>query len=145
MLTEVRALVRTSDPHDDGWVVRHDPEVDAWFDRYENPQKGLVLAVRDVVLEADPRVGECIKWQAPTFTYQGNIASFFPKAKKHVSLMFHTGAALPDPSGILEGEGATSRSLKILDGDDLTAKTPALQGLVRSWIELRDGKGVDAS
>ena len=126
-------------------MVRHDPEVDAWFDRYDNPQKDLVLAVRDVVLEADPRVGECIKWQAPTFTYQGNIASFFPRATKHVSLMFHHGAALPDPSGILEGQGSTSRSLKILESDDLTAKTPALQGHVRSWIELREGEGVDAS
>ena len=57
-----------------------------------------MLAVRDVLLEADPRVDECIKWQAPTFTYQGNIASFFPRAKKHVSLMFHHGAALPDPT-----------------------------------------------
>ena len=118
-------------------MVQHDPDVDAWFDRYDNPQKELVLAVRDVMLSADPRVGECIKWQAPTFTYQGNIASFFPKAKKHVSLMFHTGASLPDPSGILDGDGATSRSLKVLDHDDLTEKTPAIHGLVRAWIEQR--------
>ena len=62
-------------------MVQHAPDVDAWFDRYDNPQKELVLAVRDVMQAADPRVGECIKWQAPTFTYQGNIASFFPKAK----------------------------------------------------------------
>ena len=80
-------------------MVQHDPDVDAWFDRYENPQKELVLGVRDVVLAADPRVGECIKWQAPTFTYQGNIASFFPKAKKHVSLMFHTRCLAARPSG----------------------------------------------
>jgi hypothetical protein len=118
-------------------VVQHDPTVDAWFDRYENPQKTLVMAVRDVVLGADPRVTECIKWQAPTFTYRGNIASFFPKSKKHVALMFHTGAALPDPHGILEGDGETSRSLKIIDHDDLVAKTSALQGLVRSWVVQR--------
>jgi hypothetical protein len=58
-----------------------------------------------------------------------------------VSLRLHSGAALPEPGGILDGEGATSRSLTSLDHDDLTARTPALQGLVRSWIELRDGKG----
>jgi hypothetical protein len=137
------SLVSVLMRRDDGLVVQHDAEVDAWFERYQNPQKDLVMAVRDVVLEADPRVGECIKWQAPTFTYQGNMASFFPRATKHVSLMFHTGAALPDPRGILEGEGATSRSLKILDHDDLAAKTPGLQGLVRSWIGLRDGSGAD--
>ena len=120
-------------------MVQHDPTVDAWFDRYDNPQKPLVMAVRDVVLEADPRVTECIKWSAPTFTYRGNIASFFPKAKQHVSLMFHTGASLADPQGILEGEGETSRSLKILDEADLATKASALQGLVRSWVEQKSG------
>lgn len=82
---------------------------------------------------------ECVKWHAPTFTYEGNIGSFFPMARKHVSLMFHTGATLPDPHHILEGDGATSRSLKILDQKDLAVKAPALQELVRAWIEQRDG------
>jgi hypothetical protein len=110
------------------------PDVDAWFARYDNPQKALVEAVREVSLSADERVTETIKWQAPTFVYRGNIASFFPKATKHVSLMFHTGAALPDPHGILEGDGAVSRVVKVTDTADLSAKAEALRGLVRSWI-----------
>jgi len=57
----------------------------AWFTRYTNPQKGLVQAVRELILNADDRVAETIKWQAPTFMYKGNIASFYPKATKHVS------------------------------------------------------------
>lgn len=32
------------------------------------------------------------------------------------------------------GEGATSRVAKFADADDLAAKTPALQDLVRAWI-----------
>lgn len=112
--------------------------VDAWFEAYENPQKDLVDAVRRVVLAADDRVTETIKWQAPTFVYRGNIASFFPKSRAHVSLMFHTGAALPDPEGILEGEGATSRVAKFADAADLAAKASALQGLVRAWIAATD-------
>lgn len=112
-------------------------EVDAWFDRYQNPQKDLVQAVRDVVLGADDRVSEAIKWQAPTFMYRGNIASFYPKATRHVSLMFHTGASLPDPAGLLEGEGETSRVAKFADADDLESKAEALRGLVRAWIEAK--------
>ena len=50
-----------------------------------------------VILDADDRVTETVKWQAPTFMYRGNIASFRPKSRAHVSLMFHTGASLPDP------------------------------------------------
>jgi hypothetical protein len=41
-------------------------------------------------------------------------------ADKHVSLRLHSGAALPEPGGILDGAGATSRSLTSLDHDDLT-------------------------
>jgi hypothetical protein len=115
----------------------HDPAVDAWFEDYDNPQKDLVLAVREVVLDADPRVTETIKWKAPTFMYRGNLASFYPKSKQHASLMFHTGATLPDPTGLLEGEGDTSRVARFLDADDLAAKADALRGLVRAWIEQR--------
>ena len=89
------------------------------------------------MLDADPRVTETIKWQAPTFVYKGNIASFFPKAKAHASLMFHTGASLPDPEGLLEGEGDTSRVAKFADAADLERKREALQGLVRAWIAAK--------
>lgn len=115
-----------------------DAEVDAWFETYDNPQRDLVLAVRDVVLAADDRIGETIKWQAPTFVYKGNLASFFPKAKKHVTLMFHQGSLLEDPTGILEGDGDVARSLKVIDRADLDRKASALADLVRSWIALRD-------
>ncbi|WP_353826395.1 DUF1801 domain-containing protein [Agromyces sp. SYSU T0242] len=119
-------------------MVRHDEAVDAWFERYDNPQKELVLAVREAVLEADDRVEETVKWQAPTFTYLGNIASFYPKSKAHVSLMFHRGAELPDPDGLLEGEGDTSRVAKFADAADLQRKRGALQDLVRAWIARRE-------
>ena len=114
-----------------------DPVVDAWFEKYDNPQKDLVKAVRDLILDTDPRITEVIKWQAPTFMYKGNLASFYPRSTKHVSLMFHTGASLPDPSGVLEGDGDTSRVLRILDYDDLAVKADALRGLIASWIVLR--------
>jgi len=113
------------------------PEVDLWFESYDNPRKDLVQAVRSVLLDADDRLVEAIKWKAPTFVYRGNLASFFPKSTKHVTLMFHEGASLPDPEGILEGEGAVARSAKILDQADLERKTPALQGLVAAWIIAR--------
>ncbi len=109
-------------------MSNRNPDVDAWFDRYDNPQKPLVLAVRDAVLDADPRVEETIKWQAPTFMFKGNIASFYPRSKRAVSLMFHTGASLPDPDGVLEGEGDTSRVARFVDAADLDAKARRTPG-----------------
>lgn len=115
-----------------------DPVVDEWFEHYVNPQKNLVDAVRRAVLDADPRVTETIKWSAPTFVYRGNIASFYPKTKTHASLMFHAGASLPDPDGLLEGEGDVSRVAKFLDQADLDRKRTALQELIRAWIRAKD-------
>ena len=82
-------------------------------------------------------MSETIKWQAPTFMYKGNLASFYPRSTKHVSLLFHTGASLPDPTGLLEGEGDTSRVAKFRDEADLVAKADGLRGLVAAWIELK--------
>jgi hypothetical protein len=113
-------------------------EVDAWFETYDNPQKELVEAVRSLILDVDGRMSEAIKWKAPTFVFRGNLASFYPKSAKHVSLMFHTGASLPDPSGLLEGEGDTSRVARFLDADDLAAKADALRDLVRAWIASKE-------
>lgn len=117
--------------------ANRNPEVEAWLESYDNPQKDLLLAVRDLMLSADDRVTEVIKWQAPTFVYKGNIASFYPKTKSHVALMFHTGAALPDPTGLLEGEGATSRVARFADADDLAEKAEALQEIVRRWVAAK--------
>ena len=115
-----------------------DPAVDAWFAARRHPQEAVMRAVREVILAADPRITETIKWQAPTFVYRGNIASFYPKAKAHASLMFHRGAELPDPEGLLEGEGDVSRVAKFADAAELDLKRDALQALVRAWITARD-------
>jgi uncharacterized protein YdhG (YjbR/CyaY superfamily) len=112
-------------------------EVDAWFARYENPMKDVVLRIREIILEADPRIDECIKWQAPTFTFEGNLASFFPKSKQHASLMFHQGAKIPGDHPRLEGTGDTSRVLKLGSVAEANAARKDLERIVRAWCNWR--------
>jgi hypothetical protein len=114
-------------------------EVDEWFDAYENPMKPVVQRVRDVVLAADERVDECIKWKAPTFTCRGNIASFYPKSKQHASLMFHQGAKIPGDHPRLEGTGDTSRVMKLGTIDEVDAAAADIERLVKAWCDWRDG------
>jgi len=114
------------------------PEVDAWFAAYDNPMKPVVQAVREAVLAVDDRVGECIKWKAPTFTFAGNIASFNPRSKKHCSLMFHTGAKIPGDHPVLEGGGEVARYIKFADLDEVAAKGPALAAVIEAWIASKE-------
>jgi hypothetical protein len=114
------------------------PEVDVWFDKYDNPMKEAVQRTRDVLLDADPRLGEVIKWSTPTFTYKGNLVSVQPRAKQFVSLLFHTGASIPGDHPLLEGGGDTARYAR-LDGVDAVERAkPQLEAIVRAWCDARD-------
>ncbi len=115
-------------------------DVDAWFARYDNPMKSVVERIRSILLAADTRIEECIKWQAPTFTYKGNLASFFPKSKQHASLLFHLGARIPGKHPRLEGGGETSRVLKIGSVAEATAARRDIEKLVRAWCDWRDAE-----
>lgn len=112
-------------------------EVDAWMDAYENPMKPVVQKVREIVLAADERISECIKWKSPTFVFEGNLASFNPRSKKHASLMFHTGAQIPGDHPALEGGGEVARYIKIESLEDAERLRPDLERLVQAWIELK--------
>lgn len=114
------------------------PVVDDWFDAYDNPMKPAVQRVREIILETDDRIAESIKWKAPTFEYKGNIASFYPRAKQHVSLMFHRGAMIPGEHPLLEGDGATSRVAKFASVEDVDARRGELEAVVHAWCAYRD-------
>jgi Domain of unknown function (DU1801) len=116
------------------------PEVDAWLDRYENPMKPVVMASREVILAADERIGEVIKWSTPTFVYRGNLASFQPRAKQFASLLFHSGASIPGEHPILEGGGDTARYVRLPDVATVEELRPQLKALVRAWCDSRDAE-----
>ena len=114
------------------------PEVDAWFERYDNPMKEAVQRTRDILLAADPRIGETIKWSTPTFMYRGNLVSFQPRAKRFVSLLFHTGASIPGEHPILEGGGDVGRYARLEGLDAVERARPALEAVARAWCDDRD-------
>ncbi len=112
-------------------------DVDTWMAAYDNPQKALVQRIREIIMAADERMEETIKWQAPTFMYKGNLASFFPKAKAHASLMFHTGAEIPGDFPHLEGDGDKARTMKFADLDEVEDRKGELEAIVAAWIAMK--------
>jgi hypothetical protein len=82
--------------------MNRSPDVDRWFDQADHPMDATMRRAREIILDADDRVTESIKWKTPTFAFKGNIASFNP-SKNVVSIMFHRGAEIP------RRERATSR------------------------------------
>ena len=112
------------------------PEVDAWFAAYDHPEKDAMLRVRQIIL-SDDRVTETIKWKSPTFTYEGNMASFNPRTKAHVSLMFHTGASIPGDHPLLQGGGETARYMTFADLSEVESAESRIRAVVAAWCESR--------
>jgi hypothetical protein len=112
-------------------------EVDRWFAKYDNPMKDVVQRVRRILLAADERLDETIKWQTPTFVYKGNLASFNPRSKQHASLLFHSGASIAGKFPHLEGGGDTARYMSFSSVEDAEARKAELKAIVKAWIKMK--------
>jgi len=115
--------------------ARKNPAVDGWFEGLDHPLKPLMLRVRRVILASDNRVSESIKWSTPTFSYNGDIASFIPQAKSFVSLLFHRGAEIPGKHPRLEGDSRLARTMRFANAEELKRYTPDLQQAIRAWCD----------
>jgi hypothetical protein len=113
------------------------PEVDAWFAAKAHPLTEAMQMARRLILDADPRVTESIKWQTPTFSFRGNIASFNP-AKKQVSLLFHRGAEIPGQHPRLVGDGRLARVMRFADVAEVEQAAGDLQEVIRAWCRAHE-------
>lgn len=119
-------------------------DVAAFLAALEHPHKPLVLAIRRLVLAADPAIGESIKWNAPSFHTTEHFATFHLRAKDGVQLVLHLGAKprpganakrdVPDPDGLLDWKGADRAVVTARDAKELTARKAALTRILRAWI-----------
>jgi hypothetical protein len=120
--------------------MNRNPEVDRWLDEADHPLDATIRRTREIILGADDRVTESIKWKTPTFSYKGNIISFNP-SKRLVSLLFHRGAEIPGDHPRLEGDGRLARTMRFTDLDDLEAGREDLQAAIRAWCDWQDERG----
>jgi hypothetical protein len=107
-------------------------EVDDWFAERRHPLTDAMQLARKLILEADSRVSESIKWKTPTFAYKGNIVSFNPSAK-FVSLLFHRGSEIEGDFPHLVGDGRLVRVMRFADVNEVEAIGDELQAVVRAW------------
>ncbi|MFN0275427.1 MAG: DUF1801 domain-containing protein [Chitinophagales bacterium] len=115
-------------------------KVDDFLKKKDHPMTKEIQRVREIILAADSKIEEDIKWNVPTFMYKGNMASYFMNAKEFVSLLFHSGSKIPDKSGLLEGDGKLARVARFTGMDDIEKKKKKLEGVVKAWIKLQDEK-----
>jgi hypothetical protein len=119
-------------------------EVDEFMKHLEHPLKGEIEATRAIILSADARIRESVKWNAPSFYITDHFATFKLQPPKAIQIVFHTGAKvkpdaapikIDDPSGLLKWVTKDRCLATFNDMDDVRAKREALAAIVRQWTQ----------
>lgn len=120
-------------------------KVGAFIERWDLPKKLEVETLRAIILGADPRIKEEIKWNAPSFFVNDSdhFATVKPRPLESVQIVFHTGAKIKDspiavhiddPDNLLTWVTQDRCVATFNDVSDIQAKEASLASVVRQWI-----------
>ncbi len=118
-------------------------KVDTFMETVEHPHKDAVDYLRTAILRAEPEVTEQVKWNAPSFCYEGTDRVTFQLKSKDVQLIFHRGVqvkddagefAFQDDSGLMKWRSSDRAMVTFKDLADAQAHEAAFIDLVGRWI-----------
>jgi len=119
--------------------------VDTFLASLDHPFKPEILALRQIILGADPSIAEGIKWNAPSFRTSEYFATFHLRAKDGVQVILHLGAktrddstsgvSIADPESLLKWLAKDRASVKFRNLKDIDAKGAAFANVIRDWIK----------
>ncbi|MCH8903222.1 MAG: DUF1801 domain-containing protein [Bacteroidetes bacterium] len=112
--------------------------VDDYIAGLDGWQSEVVTLVRGIVEGSAPDAAASIKWSQPVFEQNGPFC-YVRAFKDHVNFGFWRGAELPDPEGLLQGDGDKMRHIRLSSPDEV--ESDAFAALVRSAVELNEKKG----
>jgi hypothetical protein len=114
-------------------------QVDDYMEKLEHPFKQEIERLRCIILNANTKLQERVKWNSPSFYYIKDLAAFNLRAKGYVQIIFifYDGNMIEDPS-LLQGSWKDRREARFYSMDDIKKKQVALGHFVNDWIKLID-------
>lgn len=119
-------------------------DVDAFFAKLRHPHADAFKTLRTIILGADPRIAEGIKWNVPSFRTSDYFATLHLRTQRGVGVILHFGAkkrldlaartAIRDPASLLVWLADDRAVVAFADLKDVQAKAQAFSSLVRQWI-----------
>ena len=120
-------------------------EVNRLMAELDHPLKAELEAVRAIILDADKRITEGVKWKGPSFFFKDYFATINLRSREKVQIIFHQGAKvkdnstegvqIDDPFGLLTWLARERCLATLADLKDIKARRSALADIVRQWIK----------
>ena len=119
--------------------MKETAEVNSFMEQMDHPLKAEIDAVRKIILYANEKVAERVKWNSPSFYYIKDIAAMPHHKKEFVQVVFVYPSGLPEKEhGILEGNYKDRRIAVFHSMEEIDRKKDALEQVVNDWVELMD-------
>lgn len=123
-----------------------DPATTALLDAHKHPLRKELDLLRSLILGADPRVEEGVKWNTASYRTTEWFATLNgPKHVKAPMVILHAGAKakgivlkdrITDPEGLWNWMGNDRAQIVLKDLEDIASKRTVLRSILRSWIAL---------
>lgn len=119
------------------------PSVDALMTALDHPMKPALQRLREIVLGADPAITEHVKWNGPSFCWNGeDRITANVRGRDAVMLVFHRGVAVKDaagfsfddPSGLMKWAAPDRAVVTLKLMAEIDARAADLADLVRRWV-----------
>ncbi|WP_308639854.1 YdeI/OmpD-associated family protein [Paenibacillus silvisoli] len=123
---------------------RTNPTVDLFISKAKT-WKAEYEKLRAIVL--DCQLTEDYKWMHPCYTYQGKNVVLIHGFKEYVALLFHKGALLKDPKGILIQQTENvqaARQIRFTELREIAAMETIIKDYIYEAIEV-EKSGVEVS
>ena len=115
---------------------RTNPEVDFFFNRAGQWQAEYEK-LRMIVLDCG--LNEELKWGKPCYTFQHSNIVLIHGFKEYCALLFHKGALLKDPEGILIQQTKnvqSARQIRFANAQDISEMEPILKAYILEAVEV---------
>jgi hypothetical protein len=118
--------------------------VKRYLEALDHPLKPEVQALRKIILKADARITEGIKWNAPSFHHGDWFATFDLRSHDWVQIIFHRGAKVKtvgdsrfvkDPEAILKWITNDRCLVRFVSSGEVAARSSALSKIVAEWVQ----------
>src|SRR2546428_6597774 len=97
-----------------------DASVQRYFTEQPTDKRALLIKIRGLVEKGAPDAVPSIKWGVPIYQLNGKNICALASFKDHVAINFFAPpSVLLDPAKQLEGNGKTSRLLKVRSASDI--------------------------
>lgn len=131
-----------------GKLKSAETDVGDFFVSLKHPLKDEIAEVRKLILAADKKISEGVKWSSVSFKTADYFATVHLRSKNAVQLVFHRGAKskdgeksmnVPDPEGLIKWVSSDRCLVTLGKGAEIAANRKAFEAIVKAWVRQLGG------